>query len=375
MAVRVLVVDDSRFFRRRVEEILANDPQITVIDTAENGVEAIEKVARLKPDVVTMDIEMPVMDGITAVRRIMASHPTPILMFSSLTTEGAQATLDALDAGALDFLPKKFEDISKNRDEARNLLCDRVRQLGVRKQFGVLRRPVAAPTRTVNKSAFAPKNANARSLFTPKKAAPPAESKVSILQAGAIKHYSVLAIGTSTGGPIALQEVLAKLPRQFPIPIVLVQHMPATFTAAFAARLDRLCDIDVKEAQDGDQLRPGLALLAPGGFQMEIERFGMGGIVRIKPPTPEQIYKPSVDVTFMSLAKIFPAKVLSIIMTGMGADGCEGVRIIKKGGGASWIQNEETCVVYGMPAAVATAGLADHVLPLSELGPQLAAGV
>lgn len=375
MAVRVLVVDDSRFFRRRVEEILASDPLITVIDTAENGVEAIEKVARLKPDVVTMDIEMPVMDGITAVRRIMASHPTPILMFSSLTTEGAQATLDALDAGALDFLPKKFEDISKDRDEARKLLCDRVRQLGVRKQFGVLRRPVAAPTRTVNKSAFAPKNANARSLFTPKKVAPPAESKVSILKAGDLKRYSVLAIGTSTGGPIALQEVLCKLPRQFPIPIVIVQHMPATFTAAFASRLDRLCDIDVKEAQDGDQLRPGLALLAPGGFQMGIERFGMGGIIRITPPTPDQIYKPSVDVTFMSLAKIFPAKVLSIIMTGMGADGCEGVRSIKKGGGASWIQNEETCVVYGMPAAVATAGLADHVLPLSELGPQLAAGV
>lgn len=374
MAVRVLVVDDSRFFRRRVEEILATDPQITVIDTAENGVEAIEKVARLKPDVVTMDIEMPVMDGITAVRRIMASHPTPILMFSSLTTDGAQATLDALEAGALDFLPKKFEDISKNREEASRVLCARVRQLGVRKQFGVLRRPVAAPTRSGSKSANTPKNANANPLIVSRRETAPA-SRTSLLAPGSLKQYSALVIGTSTGGPVALQEILTKLPRQFPIPIVLVQHMPATFTAAFAARLDRLCEIDIKEARDGDQLRPGLALLAPGGTQMVVERYGTGAVIRIKPATAEQVYKPCVDITFTSLAKTFPGKVFSVVLTGMGADGREGVRLIKAGGGLSWVQNEETCVVYGMPSAVAEAGLADQSLPLSDIGPQLAAGV
>lgn len=374
MAVRVLVVDDSRFFRRRVEEILATDPQITVIGTAENGVEAIDKVTRLKPDVVTMDIEMPVMDGITAVRRIMASHPTPILMFSSLTTDGAQATLDALEAGALDFLPKKFEDISKNREEASKVLCARVRQLGVRKQFGVLRRPVAAPTRSVNKTVLAPKNANAVQLVAPKRESAPQQT-ARILQPGALSKFSVLAIGTSTGGPIALQEVLTKLPREFPIPIVLVQHMPATFTTAFAARLDRLCNIEVKEARDGDQLKPGLALLAPGGVQMVIERYGTGGVVRIKPATAEQVYKPCVDVTFTSLAKLFPGKVFSVVLTGMGADGREGVRLIKKDGGLSWVQNEETCVVYGMPGAVAEAGLADQSLSLADIGSQLAAGV
>lgn len=346
MAVRVLVVDDSSFFRRRVTEMLNADPRIEVIGTAADGAEAIKQVEALKPDVVTMDIEMPVMDGITAVRHIMRKMPLPILMFSSLTTDGAKATLDALDAGAADFLPKKFEDISNDRDEARRILCARVRLIGAR---GLTPATTAS---AVNKPAAVP-------------------SSVALGKRPRKGNYDLVAIGTSTGGPVALQDVLTKLPANFPKPIILIQHMPGSFTPAFAQRLDSLCQIQIKEAADGDQLKPGLALLAPGGKQMELESRGGNVVVRIKEAQPGQTYKPSVDLGFSSAAKIFPGKVLSIILTGMGADGREGARELKQGGSTLWSQDAESCVVYGMPAAVAEAGLSDCVLPLSEIGPSL----
>ncbi|MDT8403909.1 chemotaxis response regulator protein-glutamate methylesterase [Sulfuriflexus sp.] len=351
MAVRVLVVDDSSFFRRRVTEMLNADPRIEVIGTAADGLEAIKQTATLKPDVITMDIEMPVMDGITAVRRIMRSLPTPILMFSSLTTDGAKATLDALDAGAADFLPKKFEDISEDRDEARRILCARVRLIGAR---GVAR--AATPAAVASKAAA-----------TPSPVAPGKRPRKG--------DYDLVAIGTSTGGPVALQDVLTRLPANFPKPIILIQHMPGSFTPAFAQRLDSLCQIAVKEAADGDILKPGLALLAPGGKQMELESRGGSVRVRIKEAAPGQTYKPSVDLGFSSAAKVFPGKVLSIILTGMGADGREGARELKQGGSTLWSQDADSCVVYGMPAAVADAGLSDYILPLSEIGPSLAQAV
>lgn len=351
MAVRVLVVDDSSFFRRRVTEMLNADPRIEVIGTAADGAEAIKQTAALKPDVITMDIEMPVMDGITAVRRIMQATPTPILMFSSLTTDGAKATLDALDAGAADFLPKKFEDISNDRDEARRILCARVRIIGAR---GVAR--IVNPALAANKPVATP-------------------APVALGKRPRKGNYDLVAIGTSTGGPVALQEVLTKLPADFPKPIILIQHMPGSFTPAFAQRLDGLCQIQVKEAADGDQLKPGLALLAPGGMQMELESRGGRVVVRIKEALPGQTYKPSVDLGFSSAAKAFPGKVLSIILTGMGADGREGARELKQGGSTLWSQDAESCVVYGMPAAVAEAGLSDCVLPLSEIGASLVLAV
>jgi two-component system chemotaxis response regulator CheB len=351
MAVRVLVVDDSSFFRRRVTEMLDADSRIEVIGTAADGVEAIKQTALLKPDVITMDIEMPVMDGITAVRRIMQAMPTPILMFSSLTTDGAKATLDALDAGAADFLPKKFEDISSDRDEARRILCARVRLIGAR---GLGKTAIPAPAAT--KPATAP-------------------SSVALGKRPRKGNYDLVAIGTSTGGPVALQDVLTRLPANFPKPIILIQHMPGSFTPAFAQRLDSLCQIQVKEAADGDQLKPGLALLAPGGKQMELESRGGSVVVRIREAEAGQTYKPSVDLGFSSAAKVFPGKVLSIILTGMGADGREGARALKQGGSTLWSQDADSCVVYGMPAAVAEAGLSDFVLPLAEIGPSLAQAV
>ena len=348
MATRVLIVDDSGFFRRRVGEILSSSSQLEVVGFAENGKEAIAKAKELKPDVITMDIEMPVMDGITAVKHIMKECPTPTLMFSSLTTDGAQATLDALDAGAIDYLPKKFEDISNDREEAKRLLCARVRLIGARGLGPGLTGTTPAPT----KSAVA---------TTP----------VSKITKGS---FDLVAIGTSTGGPIALQEVLSKLPADFKLPMVLVQHMPASFTPAFAERLDKLCNISVKEAEDGDELVPGKALLAPGGKQMLVEKRGSRTSVRIMDGAADQTYKPSVDITFGSSAKAFPGKVLAVVLTGMGADGREGARLLKGGGSSVWSQDEDSCVVYGMPAAVTEAGLADVVLPLKEIGSALVKG-
>ncbi|MCF6337814.1 MAG: chemotaxis response regulator protein-glutamate methylesterase [Gammaproteobacteria bacterium] len=364
MAVRVLVVDDSRFFRRRVTEILEADPQIKVIDSAENGVEAVSKASRLKPDVITMDVEMPVMDGITATRKIMASHPTAILMFSSLTTDGARATLDALDAGAVDFLPKRFEDISNDREEAKKLLCERVRAVGARRSPSrpvVVPRPVFSSTRSdAPASGAAAISSNVPSVHT---------SINSVLKKGLTK---LVAIGTSTGGPVALQNVLKQLPEAFPVPIILIQHMPASFTHAFAQRLNSTCAINVREAQDGDFLEAGLALLAPGGQQMIIEKRAGRDIVRITDSEPGQNYKPCVDITFTSIAKLYPGKLLAVVLTGMGADGREGAKLIKQGGSPVWAQDEASCVVYGMPAAVVDAGIVDQILPLDDVGRALA---
>lgn len=361
MAVKVLVVDDSGFFRRRVSEILSADPNIQVIGTATNGREAIEQAQALKPDVITMDYEMPMMDGITAVRNIMQSCPTPVLMFSSLTHEGARVTLDALEAGAVDFLPKNFEDISRNPERVKQLLCEKIHSIARsnRRSFsappsapaipsGAASRPVARPV-TVPVAAGRPATVQAT-------AASPAPKR---------KPYKLVAIGTSTGGPVALQRVLTQLPANFPAPIVLIQHMPAAFTKAFAERLDKLCRINVKEAEDGDILRPGLALLAPGGKQMMVDGRGM---VKILPGDERLNYKPCVDITFGSVAKSYGDKVLAVVLTGMGADGREGARLLKQGGSQVWAQDEASCVIYGMPMAIVKANLADAIYPLDDIG-------
>ncbi|QQX60503.1 protein-glutamate methylesterase/protein-glutamine glutaminase [Pseudomonas chlororaphis] len=370
MAVKVLVVDDSGFFRRRVSEILSADINIQVVGTATNGKEAIDQALALKPDVITMDYEMPMMDGITAVRHIMQRCPTPVLMFSSLTHEGARVTLDALDAGAVDFLPKNFEDISRNPEKVKQLLCEKVHSISrSNRRFSSYSAPapqpaaapVPAPSSTSNFSGTAPARpapapVPARAAATGSSAAPKR------------KAYKLVAIGTSTGGPVALQRVLTQLPANFPAPIVLIQHMPAAFTKAFAERLDKLCRISVKEAEDGDILRPGLALLAPGGKQMMVDG---RGAVKILPGDERLNYKPCVDITFGSAAKSYGDKVLAVVLTGMGADGREGARLLKQGGSAVWAQDEASCVIYGMPMAIVKAELADAVYGLDDIGKHL----
>lgn len=362
MAVKVLVVDDSGFFRRRVSEILSADPQIQVVGTATNGREAIDQALALKPDVITMDYEMPLMDGITAVRTIMQRCPTPVLMFSSLTHEGARVTLDALDAGAVDYLPKNFEDISRNPDKVRQLLCEKVHTIARANR----RYAAYATTPAVSAPASSAASAPARHLSST--ASAPAAPAPATSAAPKRKPYRLVAIGTSTGGPVALQRVLTQLPANFPAPLVLIQHMPAAFTKAFAERLDKLCKITVKEAEDGDLLRPGVALLAPGGKQMMIDG---RGAVRILPGDERLNYKPCVDVTFGSASKAYGDKVLAVVLTGMGADGREGARMLKQGGSQVWSQDEASCVIYGMPMAIAKAGLADAVYSLDDIGRHL----
>ena len=344
MVTRVLVVDDSGFFRRRIVEILEADARIRVVGTAANGKEAVAQVASLKPDVVTMDIEMPVMDGITAVRQIMAATPTPVLMFSSLTKEGAQATLDALEAGAVDFLPKQFEDIATDREQAKLVLRRRIHAVARQKPL-----VGAAP---------AARRVVARPLHTP--------------LGPRRRQLQVVAIASSTGGPVALAQVLSNLPAGFRLPVLVVQHMPATFTPAFAARLDQQCAIRVKEAQDGDILQPGQVLLAPGGRQMTLQQRNGKVEITISDGNPGLHYKPCADVTFDSVAEVFGGKTLALVLTGMGADGREGARALKKQGGLIWTQDEASSVIYGMPMAVAEAGLSVQVLSLRELGPALA---
>ena len=375
MVVKVLVVDDSGFFRRRVSEILSADPTIQVIGTATNGKEAIDQALALKPDVITMDYEMPLMDGITAVRHIMQRCPTPVLMFSSLTHEGARVTLDALDAGAVDFLPKNFEDISRNPEKVKQMLCEKVHSISRsnRRMSSYSAPAPAAPAPTPAPRPglggfVAPAPAVAPVRTTPiASRGGPAPTPAAV--APKRKAYKLVAIGTSTGGPVALQRVLTQLPGNFPAPIVLVQHMPAAFTKAFAERLDKLCRISVKEAEDGDILRPGLALLAPGGKQMMIDG---RGAVRILPGDERLNYKPCVDITFGSAAKSFGDKVLAVVLTGMGADGREGARMLKQGGSQVWAQDEASCVIYGMPMAIIKAGLADAVYSLDDIGRHLA---
>ena len=380
MTVSVLVVDDSGFFRKRLTEILTASGQIKVVGVATNGREGVELAEKLRPDVITMDYEMPVMDGISAVREIMKRHPAPVLMFSSLTYEGARVTLDALEAGAVDFLPKNFEEIARDSSQLQKILIERVLDVaGSRPGAKPSAPPPTAPPPSPRSPAPARRSVPERPAIPdrssrPSAPEPEAPARRSIRR-GPAKHYSVVAIGTSTGGPVALQRVLMALPAGFPAPVVLVQHMPASFTPAFAERLNKLCQIQVRQAEDGEMLKPGVALLAPGGKQMMIENRGGQGRVRILPGDDRLNYKPCVDVTFGSLARSFPGKTLGLILTGMGSDGKECCRLMKQSGSDIWSQDEKTSVIYGMPMAVAKAGLSDEILALDDIGPRLADGV
>lgn len=344
MTVKVLIVDDSSFFRKRLTEIIDADPRLQVIGTASNGQEAIDQVQALRPDVVTMDLEMPVMDGISAMRKIKALRQTPVLMLSTWTTDGAKSTLDALEAGATDFLPKRFEDLSSDHSEAQKKLCHRIYQLASGFHAS-LQKPLqqqavqTAPVRKETKSQPTPK---------------------------------LVAIGTSTGGPVALQRVLTQIPAGFPYPIVMVQHMPATFTPSFAERLNMQCQIQVKQAEDGESLKAGTAYLAPGGQQMLLKGRPGRLYLHIEDGEPTQTYKPCVDLTFNSIAKVCGKETLAIILTGMGSDGRDGCQAIKQLGGSIWVQDQQSSTIYGMPMAVAKAGLADKILDVKDIGSQLA---
>ena len=397
MAVTVLVVDDSSFFRNRIQEALSSDPRIQIIGTAVDGREAVVKAKELKPDLITMDVEMPQLNGIEAVRQIMRQSPTNVLMLSSLTHEGARVTLEALEAGAADYLSKDIRAWMDRSSALRQELIERVVALGksrrlrsapsfsrnpaeaksdnsrvFRSDAPVSRRqPVADPQSRLARDNPAQERPHVRAAESARGAEAQSGAATYPLTRIRVPDARIVVIGASTGGPAALQKVLVSLPADFPCPILLVQHMPATFTKVFAERLNQQCRIRVREAVDGDRLEPGLALLCPGGMQMMLDP-RQHDRVKILPGDDRMTYKPSVDVTYASAAKAFGAKVMAVMLTGMGADGCDGARLLKQAGGTLWAQSKDTCTIYGMPQAVVNAGLADAVLDLDDIGSMLA---
>jgi two-component system, chemotaxis family, protein-glutamate methylesterase/glutaminase len=349
--VRVLIVDDSVFFQRRISEILSTDDRIEVVGTARNGLEGVEQARRLRPDVITMDVEMPVMDGITAVKQIMSNVPTPILMLSSYTSEGAKATLDALNAGAVDFIPKQSNSAYESVDRLSTMLVQRVLAIHHKGVVRSASTQVAAVATSVDTRRHAP------------------------LLASRKGSYDLVVIGASTGGPVAIQQLLGALPSTFPVPMVLVVHMPGSFTKAYAERLNALCALNVSEAVDGEQLLPGMILLAPGGKQLSFERKGARPLVRVRDGLPEETYKPCIDITLESAAHALRNSVLAVILTGMGSDGSRGASMLKQCDSTVWSQDEASCIVYGMPQAIEKRGLSDLVLPLNDIGPTLVKAV
>lgn len=338
--LRVLVVDDSAFFRRLIGEVLAKDPDLRVAGVARDGQDAVAKVKALRPDVVTLDVNMPEMNGLEALRRIMAESPTPVVMLSSLTTEGAEETLQALQEGAVDFLCKPAAT-----QAAGGSWQDEI----------VLKVKVAA-------------RANLRRPGTPapvRRVLPPPASR---LMAGA----RVVAIGTSTGGPKALQEVIPRLPGNLPVGVLVVQHMPAGFTRTLAQRLDAASPLRVKEAEQGETIRPGTVYIAPGDYHLRVA--GRGELQLGQDP-PIASLRPSVDALFESVAEVYGPGVVAAVLTGMGSDGTRGAHRIKRAGGWVVAEDQSTCVVYGMPRSVIEEGYADRVVPLHEVADELARAV
>ena len=346
--VRVLVVDDSVVVRRLVSDVLTSDPGIEVVGTAANGLIALAKVDALRPDIVTMDIEMPELDGVEAVRRMRASgHRMPVIMFSTLTDRGATATLDALAAGATDYVtkPANVGSVGQSIDQVRSVLIPKVKALVT----------AAAPQR-------APQS--------PGRAAGPPPSIVAdpplAARATPPSGYRALVVGASTGGPEALRAFLGELP-PLPVPVAVVQHMPPVFTRQFAARLDRQLAAAVVEAEVGSRLLPGTVLVAPGDHHLHVGGSAAAPVVSLSQEAPENYCRPAVDVLFRSAAAVYGAHVLAVVLTGMGHDGCAGARAVVEAGGSVLVQDRESSVVWGMPGSVATAGLAEAVLPLADL--------
>jgi two-component system chemotaxis response regulator CheB len=345
--VRVLIVDDSAFFRRRIRQQLERTGEVLIAGEATNGREAVEMAAGLRPDLITMDVAMPLLDGISAVREIMRDHPTDILMVSALTRDGARATLDALHAGAVDFLAKQEGIHGDAQSPGSDDLGNRVISIA-RREHG--------------------RRAALRAVSASPMASPVPSGTVCVERCR--DALRLVAIGASTGGPVAVQRVLGDLPASYPYPVLVAVHMPAEFTPTFAERLDSVCAIEVRHAADGDELLPGRVLIAPGGQQTLVE--ASAGRMRVRVvPGGEQLYKPSVDVLFGSAARALGKAVHAVVLTGMGSDGTAGARLLKERGSSVWSQDQASSVIFGMPHAVAKAGFSDRVLALDDIGPAL----
>jgi two-component system chemotaxis response regulator CheB len=371
--ISVLVVDDSVVIRRLVTDALAEDPEIRVVGTAPNGRVALAKIEQLKPDLVTLDIEMPVLDGLGTLRELRPRYPQlPVIMFSTLTAAGASATLDALSAGASDYVTKpsnvgSFEESKRSVREQIipriHALCERGSNVG-RSRGSAPTRPGSPPA--TGGFAFPPALPGLAGVPRPgtkaaAAGAPPATTRPRT------DRVEILAVGCSTGGPDALSKVLQALPGNLPVPIVVVQHMPPVFTKMFAERLNRTCVLDVIEAAGEEPVVAGKVYIAPGDFHLEVVRSGTSVLTKLNGAPPENFCRPAVDVLFRSVAKAYGGKVLATVLTGMGQDGRRGAEVLHAEGAEIVAQDEATSVVWGMPGAVTHAGLAHAVLPLPEI--------
>lgn len=357
--IKVVVVDDSAFMRKAISTMLAKDPEIDVVATARDGEEGLELIRKHNPDVVTLDIEMPRMDGLTALRHIMMEMPRPVLMVSSLTNEGAEATLKALELGAVDFIPKQLSKVSLDIVKIEASLISKVKIVASRKLIHSRPRPasIARPATPISTPA---------SCRPETRTAASGGAGLAKSPCGVAKR-DVVVIGVSTGGPPAVQKVLSALPEDFPASIVIAQHMPAAFTGPFAKRLDGLCKISVKEAEPGDRLKSGCAFIAPGGKHLLLKQMVSRVDLEISTEPASALYKPSANVLITSAADAVGRRALGVILTGMGNDGMEGVRALKQKGGRALAQSDATCVVYGMPKAIVDAGLSDEIVDIDDM--------
>lgn len=346
---RILIVDDSSFMRMAIRSVLSKDPTFDIVGTAADGMEGVEKAIALKPDLITMDIEMPRMDGISALKQIMAKAPTKVIMVSTLTNEGAKSTFEALDAGAVDYIPKNVTDSSDAQNVFKQELVRKIREAIASRihrlpsaTSGLVRPP--SPTLSVQQR--------------------PTTSKF------LGKKIQYVGIGASTGGPVALQEVLSRIPVNFPFGLMVGIHMPKAFTGPYADRLNAKCSMTIREAVDGDILKPGLALVAPGGMHTTLHRQGSNIVLRMQPTSayPQYVYIPSIDLMMSSMAEATGGSMLGVILTGMGSDGFKGMQLLKQKNGVTIAQDEATSTIYGMPKACVDGGVADEVLPLGQIG-------
>lgn len=342
--IRVLVADDSAFMRTAITRMVESDPQLKVVGAAHNGVEALHLAAQLDPDVITLDIEMPRLDGLGVLQRLMEENPKPVIIVSSLSQEGAEATLQALDLGAFDCIPKQLSYASLDIVKIRDHLVAQIKAAAV-----------SRPRRR-------------------RKVQPQAAAEPLVVGYRGVQRPEVVVIGTSTGGPGALREIIPALPADLPVGVLVVQHMPPGFTGPLAKRLDSLSAVTVREGADGHLLQPGEVVIAPAGFHMTVSCAPNGKpVIHVGDEPAGTLHKPSVDITMLSVAEAFGARAMGVILTGMGSDGARGMAAIRERGGITVGQNEATSVVYGMPRACAERGILRRVVPLGAVSAEITA--
>lgn len=362
---KVLVVDDSAFMRKVISDMISEDASLEVIGTARDGIDALEKVAKVRPDVVTLDVEMPRKDGLETLRDLMQTYPVPVVMLSSMTQSGAKATMEALALGAIDFIAKPSGPISLDIEKVQDELIRRIRTAALARIQLVERvkdQPTLPRERPASRQVVPRQASSGLVIDAPEKTPTPPRP---LVDGRGLRPDTVIAIGSSTGGPRALETVISGFPPDLAAGVLVVQHMPAGFTRSMAERLDQICSIKVKEAEEGDRISAGVVYIAPGDYHMVVSS---DGIIRLNQAPPVNYVRPSVDVTFLSLPAVYSKQLVGVILTGMGKDGAAGMAKIKAEGGVTIVQDERTSVIYSMPRAVVENGDADYVLPLDRIG-------